>query len=243
MLSKNLESKGQIPALLGTEYTIKSCLGTRETNNRPRRAVPTNHCSPLFGGCLRRFSASLIVDTSRFANRILATARTGTGWYFNLDTASRDTVRTPWAVPLRPRRVMCSMASGAVHSPERTRNSVRSTMNGRPIPTVGRQSACSSWTDPYGIAHRRRPKPARPGILECVPRCRAVADRFGGLQCRRLASSPAPGRPRTLGTPRTRSWCKYAWLGPMAMDAPFAVTPLRLGSVCQCRSNFPQLLE
>ena len=94
---------------------------TRETNNRPRRAVPTNHCSPLFSGHLRRFSASLIVDTSRFANRVLATVRTGTGWYFNLVTASRDTVRSPWAVPSRPWRAMSWTARCQIFSPTPTR--------------------------------------------------------------------------------------------------------------------------
>ena len=135
---------------------------------------------------------------------------------------------------------------GRRHSPERTRGSERSTMNGPPMSTVGTQSACSSWTDPYGITHTYyigdAPKPAQPGDLECVPRCRAVADRFGGLQCRRLPGSPAAGRPGTLSTPRTKYWCKYAWLGPMAMDARFAVTPLRLGSTLSVSRAGPAIL-
>ena len=148
--------------------------------------------------------------------------------------------------PIASPRGMRGMASGAVHSPEKSRCIARSTMNGRPLSTVGRHSVWSSWTDPYGITHtyiyRRRPKPAQPGVLECVPRCRAVADRFGGLQCRRLASSSAPGWPGTLGTPRTRSWVQICLLGPMAMDAPFAVTPLRLGSVSSVSRTGPVAL-
>ena len=92
------------------------------------------------------------------------------------------------------------------------------------------------------IIYRRCPNPAQPGVLECVPRCGAVADRFGGLQCRRLASSSAPGWPGTLGAPRTRSWCKYAWLGPMAMDALFTVKPLRRGSVLSVSRTGPVVL-
>ncbi len=98
-----------------------------------------------------RFSASLIVDTSRFANRVLATVRTGTGWYFNLVTGRQGYGENALGGPIASPRVMCWTASAAVHSPERSRCIARSTMNGRPLSTVGRHSVWSSWTDPYGI--------------------------------------------------------------------------------------------
>ena len=110
---------------------------------------------------------------------------------------------------------------GRRHSPERTRGSERSTMNGPPMSTVGTQSACSSWTDPYGITHtyyigdaRSPPSPVTLSAFRGAEpwRIASMDCNAGGSRVGRRREGPEPWARRGRGPgANTPGWDRWRW--------------------------------